>query len=183
MTNPIGVLIMAYGGPNSLEEIPGYLADIRNGRCTTPAILKEITHNYPLIGGKSPLLAFSTLQVEAVRAQLDPDKFKVYLGMRHWSPWTYPGGRGTRRPRTVSVPTRNSPASGRASACASGRWETGGDNRLTAVPVITHARIDHMPNRLSQLRQLGSGGVDAGGITGPFRGGCDEFGVTMRSAL
>ncbi|MEZ4676959.1 MAG: hypothetical protein R2932_22335 [Caldilineaceae bacterium] len=26
---PIGVLIMAYGGPNNLEEIPGYLADIR----------------------------------------------------------------------------------------------------------------------------------------------------------
>ncbi len=87
MTNPIGVLIMAYGGPNSLEEIPGYLADIRNGRCTTPAILEEITHNYTLIGGKSPLLEFSTRQVEAVKAKLDPDKFKVYMGMRHWAPW------------------------------------------------------------------------------------------------
>jgi len=86
-TNPIGVLIMAYGGPNNLDEIPGYLADIRNGRCTTPAILEEITHNYTLIGGKSPLLEFSTQQVEAVRAKLDPDKFKVYMGMRHWSPW------------------------------------------------------------------------------------------------
>jgi ferrochelatase len=86
-TNPIGVLIMAYGGPNNLDEIPGYLADIRNGRCTTPAILEEITHNYTLIGGKSPLLEFSTQQVEAVRAKLDPDKFKVYMGMRHWAPW------------------------------------------------------------------------------------------------
>ena len=85
--DPIGVLIMAYGGPNSLEEIPGYLADIRNGRVTTPAILEEITHNYTLIGGKSPLLEISTRQVEAVRAKLDPDKFKVYMGMRHWSPW------------------------------------------------------------------------------------------------
>jgi len=78
---------MAYGGPNSLEEIPGYLADIRNGRVTTPAILEEITHNYTLIGGKSPLLEISTRQVEAVRAKLDPHKFKVYMGMRHWSPW------------------------------------------------------------------------------------------------
>jgi ferrochelatase len=86
-TKPIGVLIMAYGGPNNLDEIPGYLSDIRNGRCTTPAILEEITHNYTLIGGKSPLLEFSTQQVEAVRAKLDPDKFKVYMGMRHWSPW------------------------------------------------------------------------------------------------
>jgi protoporphyrin/coproporphyrin ferrochelatase len=87
LKNPIGVLIMAYGGPNSLAEIPGYLADIRNGRCTTPAILQEITHNYTLIGGKSPLLAFTTQQVEAVRAKLDPARFKVYMGMRHWAPW------------------------------------------------------------------------------------------------
>ncbi|MCA9873980.1 MAG: ferrochelatase [Anaerolineales bacterium] len=84
---PIGVLIMAYGGPNSLDEIPGYLADIRNGRVTTPAVLEEITRNYRLIGGKSPLLEISTRQVEAVRARLDPDRFKVYMGMRHWSPW------------------------------------------------------------------------------------------------
>lgn len=84
---PIGVLIMAYGGPNSLNEIPGYLSDIRTGRPTTPAVLEEITHNYQQIGGKSPLLAFSTRQVEAVAAQLDPACFKCYLGMRHWSPW------------------------------------------------------------------------------------------------
>ena len=83
----IGVLIMAYGGPNSLDEIPGYLADIRNGRVTTPAVLEEISRNYRLIGGKSPLLEISTRQVAAVRARLDPDKFKVYMGMRHWSPW------------------------------------------------------------------------------------------------
>ncbi len=83
----IGVLIMAYGGPNSLDEIPGYLADIRNGRVTTPAVLEEISRNYRLIGGKSPLLEISTRQVAAVRARLDPDKFKVYMGMRHWAPW------------------------------------------------------------------------------------------------
>ena len=87
MNYPIGVLIMAYGGPNSLAEIPGYLADIRSGRPTTPAVLEEITHNYRQIGGKSPLLNYSRQQAQAVAAQLDPALFKVYLGMRHWSPW------------------------------------------------------------------------------------------------
>lgn len=87
MNNPIGILIMAYGGPNNLAEIPGYLADIRHGRVTTPAVLEEITHNYTQIGGKSPLLEFTTTQVEAIREHLDPGRFKVYLGMRHWSPW------------------------------------------------------------------------------------------------
>ncbi len=87
MNQPLGVLIMAYGGPNNLEEIPGYLADIRHGRVTTPAVLEEITHNYSRIGGKSPLLAFTTAQVQAIQAQMDPQKFKVYMGMRHWAPW------------------------------------------------------------------------------------------------
>ena len=84
---PVGVLIMAYGGPNSLAEIPGYLSDIRSGRVTTPAVLEEITHNYEQIGGQSPLLGFSRRQMEAVQAQLDPARYRCYLGMRHWSPW------------------------------------------------------------------------------------------------
>jgi protoporphyrin/coproporphyrin ferrochelatase len=87
VTNEIGVLIMAYGGPNSLEEIPGYLADIRSGRPTSPAVLEEITHNYRRIGGKSPLLEISKQQVAAVAQRLDPARFRCYLGMRHWAPW------------------------------------------------------------------------------------------------
>lgn len=87
MTKKIGVLIMAYGGPESLDEIPGYLADIRTGRPTTPAVLEEITNNYSKIGGKSPLLEFTTAQVNAITAHLNPEKYQVYLGMRHWAPW------------------------------------------------------------------------------------------------
>jgi protoporphyrin/coproporphyrin ferrochelatase len=86
-TKPIGVLMMAYGGPDSLDEIPGYLADIRGGRPTTPAVLDEITHNYRQIGGRSPLMEFTRQQVAAVQAHLDPGVFRLYLGMRHWSPW------------------------------------------------------------------------------------------------
>ena len=84
---PTGVLMMAYGGPNGLEEIPGYLADIRNGRVTSSAILAEIGENYRLIGGKSPLFERTRAQVQAVADHFDPARFKFYLGMRHWSPW------------------------------------------------------------------------------------------------
>jgi len=84
---PLGVLIMAYGGPNSLDELPGYLSDIRSGRPTTPAVLEEITHNYRMIGGSSPLLGIARQQVAAVEGKLDPQRFRCYLGMRHWSPW------------------------------------------------------------------------------------------------
>ena len=82
----IGVLMMAYGGPNALNEIPGYLADIRSGRPTTPAVLEEITGNYSKIGGKSPLLEFTKAQVDAVAKHFGED-VTFYLGMRHWAPW------------------------------------------------------------------------------------------------
>lgn len=78
---------MAYGGPNSLDELPGYLADIRRGRPTSSAILEQISYNYRQIGGKSPLLAISQQQAAGVAKKLDPARFRVYLGMRHWSPW------------------------------------------------------------------------------------------------
>jgi len=77
---------MAYGGPASLDEIPGYLADIRHGRPTPRAVLEEISENYRAIGGRSPLLQVSRRQVDALAAVLGDD-FRCYLGMRHWAPW------------------------------------------------------------------------------------------------
>jgi ferrochelatase len=87
MRYPLGVLMMAYGGPNSLDEIPGYLADIRGGRPTPARVVEEIRNNYRQIGGKSPLLEITRRQVAAVQEQFDPDRYRFYLGMRHWSPW------------------------------------------------------------------------------------------------
>jgi ferrochelatase len=84
--NPIGVLVMAYGGPNSLAEIPGYLADIRSGRPTPKAVVDAIVSNYQQIGSKSPLLEISRRQVAALGKALGA-RYRCYLGMRHWAPW------------------------------------------------------------------------------------------------
>jgi protoporphyrin/coproporphyrin ferrochelatase len=83
---PVGVLVMAYGGPESLEDLPGYLADIRGGRVTPTHVVEEITENYRAIGGRSPLLEVTRRQVDALAAELG-DGYHCYLGMRHWSPW------------------------------------------------------------------------------------------------
>jgi ferrochelatase len=83
---PVGVLVMAYGAPGSLEEVPGYLADIRAGRTTPAAVVEEVSANYSAIGGRSPLLDVTRTQVDALAEQLG-DGYRCYLGMRHWSPW------------------------------------------------------------------------------------------------
>ena len=82
-----GVLVMAYGGPSRLEEIPGYLADIRSGRPTPRSVVDEITEHYSQIGGRSPILDMSLRQAAALEAALGPERFFCRVGMRHWSPW------------------------------------------------------------------------------------------------
>ena len=46
------VLLLAYGGPSSLEDVSGYLTDIRGGRPTPQSLVEEITERYRLIGGR-----------------------------------------------------------------------------------------------------------------------------------
>jgi len=81
---------MAYGGPNSLADVPEFLRDIRHGRPTPQALIDEITENYRQIGGKSPLLDLTRRQAAALERQLNGNNgkhYKTYIGMRHWTPW------------------------------------------------------------------------------------------------
>ncbi len=83
------ILAMALGGPTSLDEVGPYLADIRRGRPTPPAMVEEFRERYRRIGGGSPLLKISTAQAKGLEAALTAEGFRVraYLGMRHWHPY------------------------------------------------------------------------------------------------
>jgi protoporphyrin/coproporphyrin ferrochelatase len=91
-TETIGVLLMAYGSPESVEDMEAYLLDIRGGRPTSPELVAEITERYEQIGGRSPLLDRTRQQAQALEDELNrrfralPVRFKSYLGMRHWDP-------------------------------------------------------------------------------------------------
>jgi ferrochelatase len=91
MTETFGVLLMAYGGPDSLDDIPAFLLDIRGGRPTSQELIDEITDNDRQIGGRSPLLDITKRQAALVEAKLNAGAppgvhFKTYIGMRHWTP-------------------------------------------------------------------------------------------------
>jgi ferrochelatase len=83
---------MAYGSPDSLDELEPYLLDIRGGRPVSPALLAEIKERYALIGGRSPLLDLTCAQAQALETELNRRfdgrgvSFKTYVGMRHWQP-------------------------------------------------------------------------------------------------
>lgn len=84
-----GVLLLAHGAPERLEDIPEYLTNIRGGRPMAPAIVEEIRRRYAEIGGGSPLLARTCSQAQALAAHLKEldSGAEVYFGMRNWHPF------------------------------------------------------------------------------------------------
>jgi ferrochelatase len=88
----VGVLLMAYGSPERIEDLRPYLLDIRGGRETSDSLVDEMTERYRLIGGRSPLLMWTRRQGLALESLLnerfaaDGRQYKVYFGMRHWEP-------------------------------------------------------------------------------------------------
>jgi ferrochelatase len=86
----IGVLLMAYGGPSSLDQVEAYYTDIRGGRRPSPEALQGLVERYRAIGGLSPLPEISRRQQEALGALLEakePGRFRTYIGMKHWHPY------------------------------------------------------------------------------------------------
>jgi protoporphyrin/coproporphyrin ferrochelatase len=79
------VVLMAYGSPERLEDVPAYYADIRGGRPVDPEVLAELVERYRRLGidKGSPLNAIT----EETRAALERELgLPVFTGMRHWTP-------------------------------------------------------------------------------------------------
>lgn len=79
-----GVLLLAHGAPDKLEDIPQFLLNVRGGRPLPEPAVKEITRRYSLIGGGSPLLRLTILQAKSLAALTG---HPVYVGMRNWKPF------------------------------------------------------------------------------------------------
>lgn len=80
---------MAYGGPNSLEDVEPYLLDVRDYRQTSQEIVDEVRERYRAIGGRSPILERTRAQANALESELNSqgEHVKVFVGMRHWYPF------------------------------------------------------------------------------------------------
>ncbi len=87
----IGLLVMAYGTPRSVEEIEPYYTHIRRGRKPSEEALNELTERYEAIGGISPLAKITEEQAFALENKLnelnEDVQFKHYLGLKHIAPF------------------------------------------------------------------------------------------------
>ncbi|MGH2707278.1 MAG: ferrochelatase, partial [Actinomycetota bacterium] len=67
----VGVLLMSYGSPRSLEEVAPYYTDIRGGRPPSPEALEELKSHYRKVGGRTPLEEITHRQAAALQERLD----------------------------------------------------------------------------------------------------------------
>jgi ferrochelatase len=79
-----GVLLLAHGAPERVEDVPEYLSHVRGGQPVSAHVLEEVTSRYAAIGGSSPLTHWTRVQAEALQAVLD---VPVFFGMRNWHPF------------------------------------------------------------------------------------------------
>ena len=79
-----GVLLLAHGAPEQVEDVEAYLNYVRGGRPGSPHVVEEVRHRYAAIGGSSPLLRWTRQQAPALAELL---ALPVFFGMRNWHPF------------------------------------------------------------------------------------------------
>ena len=81
----VAVVLMAYGSPDRIEDVPAYYADIRGGRPIAPELLDDLVARYRALGieDSNPLNEITERTRAALEAELG---IPVFTGMRHWQP-------------------------------------------------------------------------------------------------
>jgi ferrochelatase len=79
------VILMAYGSPERVADVPAYYSDIRGGRPIAQELLDDLVARYRSLGieDSNPLNAITEATRAALQAELG---LPVYTGMKHWTP-------------------------------------------------------------------------------------------------
>lgn len=83
------VLVISFGGPQGIDDIRPFLANVLRGRRVVPHRVEEVARHYELFGGVSPLTDITRRQAAGLRARLASagHPLPVYIGMRNWHPF------------------------------------------------------------------------------------------------
>src|SRR5208283_2375285 len=84
MTNHTAVILIALGGPESLDDVGPFMAAFM-GRPVPPPVVTAVIERYKLIGGKSPLPGLVKAQSAAL-ARVLGGSFLAYEGFRYSHP-------------------------------------------------------------------------------------------------
>ena len=83
------VLLIAFGGPEKMDDVRPFLANVLRGRPVPPTRLQEVVRHYELFDGRSPLNEITFGQAQALQHLFAQEgtQLPVYIGMRNWHPY------------------------------------------------------------------------------------------------
>ena len=89
MKHDTAVLFLAYGTPDTLDDVEAYFTHIRHGRTPSPEAVANLKERYTRVGGATPLLKLTEDVRKALVAKLAAEgtPLPVYMGMKHWHPY------------------------------------------------------------------------------------------------
>jgi ferrochelatase len=83
------VLLVSFGGPEGMDDVRPFLANVLRGRHVPAERVEEVTRRYERFGGVSPLNAQNRALLAALEAELDSrgPRLPLYWGNRNWRPF------------------------------------------------------------------------------------------------
>lgn len=84
-----GVLVMAYGTPERLEDVATYYTHIRRGSPPPPDLLADLLSRYQAVGGPTALNRITRAQADGIARALSRrgHEVSVYTGFKHVPPF------------------------------------------------------------------------------------------------
>jgi ferrochelatase len=86
---PDAILLQSFGGPEGLDDVDAFLANVVRGRRVPPQRLAKVKEQYELFSGRSPLNGLNrqlASAIEAIYAERN-ERIPVYVGNRNWHPY------------------------------------------------------------------------------------------------
>jgi ferrochelatase len=82
------ILVVAFGGPEGVDDVMPFLENVTRGRNVPPERLEEVARHYARFDGVSPINAQNRALIAALRHELDAHgiDLPIYFGNRNWHP-------------------------------------------------------------------------------------------------
>jgi ferrochelatase len=82
------ILFLSFGGPEGMDDVMPFLANVLRGKNVPEARMKEVAHHYEQFNGVSPINGQNRALIQALKEELTKRSIDlpVYWGNRNWHP-------------------------------------------------------------------------------------------------
>jgi protoporphyrin/coproporphyrin ferrochelatase len=82
------LLVVSFGGPEGMDDVMPFLANVLRGRNVPESRMREVAHHYEQFGGVSPINEQNRRLISTLERELEQNgpRLPIYWGNRNWHP-------------------------------------------------------------------------------------------------